>query len=157
MRLKLPFLRKKERRQRLLILTEDRRIVPATLPVIRGYIQDDRIREAYLLDPAALVKDKEKGEAVEVVTERSAIPLYLSSSNGLWAEKQKLLNQEIKGIAKEALEQELATIPERAAKDKFAEAIKFLLLVLGITAALVAVVALLASGQLHFTLPSFGW
>ena len=143
-----PF-KKRRRQQDVMVVTEDDRIVEEVFPVDRGHVEDDKTREAYFLDNAALVKHRYSNFSTLVVSERSAVPIY----PGLYLDRGsrlKILNSQMTTIACEHLEQALEALPDRQSQDRIAELLKTTVLILAVTFAVIVVVGLLTSGKLHF-------
>ncbi len=139
---------KAKRKQAVLILTEDSRIVEDAFPVNRGYVVDSKEREAYFLDAEALIKPKTGKASVLPVSERSAVPLYLGVGNVKWGPRVKALNGQLTTIARENLEKTLAALPEKASKDKIADTFRLVILIFAILAVILILAGLLSSGNL---------
>jgi hypothetical protein len=142
---------KSKRKQRCLVLTEDSRIVEESLPVIKGYVVSEKTAEAWGLFPDACIPERDTSNLYQVVTERDCAPMSL---NGHGHTLTKRLKSTISKIAQENASAARAKIQKKSAKNKQAETLQILVIIFGITIAIVIIFGLFLSGRVH--IPWFG-
>ncbi len=138
---------KSKRKQRCLVLTEDGRIVEENLPVIKGYVVSEKTAEAWGLYPDACVPERGTNNLYQVTTERDCAPMSL---NGHSQSLGKRLKATMKKIAQENAAAARAKIQKKSYRNKQAETLQILAIILGITVAVVVVFGLFLSGRLSF-------
>ena len=139
-----------KRKQRCLVLTEDGRIVEESLPVIKGYVVSEKTAEAWGLYPDACIPERGTNNLVQVITERDCAPMSLNGhAHGL----SKRLKTTISKIAQENASAARAKIQKKSYKNKQAETLQILVIILGITVSILLVFGLFLSGKL--SLPWF--
>jgi ABC-type uncharacterized transport system fused permease/ATPase subunit len=143
--MKFPW-QKKQRKQNVLIATEDQRLVEDYLPVEKGFFWDEERKEAWGLFLDELIRKRGENQLFAVISERDAapIPLFNSSSNN-----RKKIKDIASDIADNACDAELYKLIEKANINKIAQGIKFVFISLGITISLVVMYALLSTGKLQ--------
>lgn len=137
---------KSKRKQRCLVLTEDRRIVEESLPVIKGYVVSEKTLEAWGLYPDACISERGTNNLFQVITERDCAPMSL---NGYGQGLSKRLKNTITKIAQENASAARAKIQKKSYKNKQAETLQILVLILGITISILLVFGLFLSGRIH--------
>lgn len=136
---------KSKRKQNLLVLTEDGRIVEESLPVLKGYVVSEKTVEAWELDPSSCIPERGTNNLYQVVTERDWAPMSLDGHGQNLKKRQKnILSQ----IAQENASAARDKIQKKSYRNKQAEALQLLVIVLGITVAIVVIFGLFLSGKL---------
>jgi hypothetical protein len=107
-----------KRLQKVLIVTEDGRIIPTVLNVEKGYMVDHKTHEAWGLYPDSLVRKANTNDMYALLDERDAAPMVVEGK-GI---TQKSLKELITDIAKESRKQTQYEVQEKQIKDRLAKA-----------------------------------
>lgn len=139
---------RKKRVQNVLVLTEDGRIVPTQMEVVKGYMVDHRTSEAWALTTGEYSQVQKRGQKSmwRLVDERDAAPLEV----GKGGMSKKKLSAMVSGIAKEARKAASYEIQKKQGKDKLASALGTSVVMLTALVMFLMVVQLLVSGKLQF-------
>lgn len=138
----------KKRLQNALVATEDMRLVPAKLPVEKGYVMDDKTKEAWALTSRNLLTHRDSSQSVLFVFEREAAPpSFLGQTKD--RELKKAFKENLKVIAREALNETLYGLQEDQERNKFSALLRFIILILAILAIVLVAAGLIMSGNLH--------
>lgn len=136
---------KKTRRQDNLLLTEDSRILKVSMPVVKGYVVEHKTVEAWGLFPDSRIPERGTDHLYQVITERDAAPMSLNGGDN-----SKRLKATITQIAQENASQARADVQRESARSKLTGTLQLLLIILGITVAVVVIFGLFMSGKVHF-------
>lgn len=131
-----------KRNVRVMMFTSDGRMIDMNLPAEDGYLIDDQAERAFYLDYESLIPMKETKEYILPLYERDAVPLSFGKKNSKAREKVK---ENINQIAINSRKNACQNINNMIAKDKMAESIKMILLLLGCILALVIIINVLAT------------
>ena len=136
-----------KRRQRLLVATEDMRLEPATLPVEKGYVVDDKTREAWAASVRNIIPNRETSGSVMFVYEREAAPpTFLGKTQDALARRE--FKKNLNTIAKESLNDTLYELQRDSDKNKMASLLRFVILIVAVLAVVLVVAGLLMNGTL---------
>lgn len=136
----------KKRKQDCLLLTEDGRILEISPPAIKGCVVEHKTSEAWGLYPDSRIPKRGTNRLFQVLTERDAAPMSLDGNQQKYSQR---LKEAISQIAQENASAARADLQKKSQKNKTAETLHMLLLILGITVGVVAIFGLFVSGKLH--------
>jgi hypothetical protein len=123
----------KARSQMCGIYTEDGRKVITELSVLKGCISDDSKLSGWLVDADELVQDEQTGLWIQLLDERSIMPVPAITGKAKAKDLKKLVNE----IFKDSISVDLVTMNEEARKDKQRT---WLMLILGTPIVLAALI-----------------
>lgn len=137
---------KAHRQQHLMVITEDKRILPTSLPVEKGFCCDDGTMEAWQTSTGTLLRRGQTSIMDIIVFERDASPLIF---NGAVSTNRKSLKENAKVIGEEYMNKELFLITKNTLKNKFMELVQIIIIVFGIILAITVIFGLIDLGKLH--------
>jgi hypothetical protein len=140
------FNKTKKRKQSCLLLTEDGRILEIAPTVLRGYVTEHKTQEAWELYPDERIPKKGTNRLFQVIAERDMAPLSLDGANS--KQREKRVKKTLSQIAQESAAIARANLQKQSLKNKQAETIQLLIIILGITVGLLVLVSLFLSGKL---------
>ena len=135
----------KKRKQDCLLLTEDGRILEISLPVVRGYVAEQKTQEAWGLYPDYRIPKRGTNRLAQVITERDMAPMSLNGDK----HQAKRAKVELSKIAQESASEARANVQKKSLKSKTAETLQLLLIILAVTVGVLVLFGLFMSGKLH--------
>lgn len=133
---------KPKRLQKVLIETEDGRIVSAELAVEKGYMVDHKTREAWGLFHESLIPKAGTSEMYVLLDERDAAPLFFDGK-GI---SRKSLKELISDIAKESRKQTQYEVQERQNRDRITKALSLAVTCCAVCVVITVVFSMIFSG-----------
>lgn len=131
-----------KRKQEVLILTEDGRIVGETLEVETGYAVNRKTQEAWALDSENQIESRASGEVLQVLTERDVAPLVLNGKTNV-----KITKAIINKVAEEKVDQEIIKVEKQAAKNKVVMGLMAISIIFAILVVTIILTGLFQSGK----------
>lgn len=141
----IPFLRKPEKQQTVLLLGEDRTVRLLKLDIHSGYMRDKENRAAWFLVHKMQLPMQGVRGLVQIISERAAFPLnpYVKMSK----EEVKKVTSTAE-IAENALDEAISTSALQGKKNLAAQAMITLALMFGVCFVIVILVMLFRSGTI---------
>lgn len=124
-----------------LIVTEHGKVLTQNLRAVSGYLVDDELHQAFLLDHNSEVPVKNESKHVLILDEKDAFPWIAGKKS---SEKRKVWSETICDIAASEWARQKSLYDEKVAKDKN---IRLILMIFALTAIVLVLIILLSFGM----------